>query len=133
MHNHKKTTTPPTDAEIAALNKKKETYQSLTNILFSRRVALFDSNETPPHDMAGTFELTTKMLLSNPDFYSIWNMRKVILIKTHAGLGLSHVVPCKEDRINTDIGGHIRQQELDISSDCIKRNPKSCKSSQIHK
>jgi len=134
MHGHRKTSAAPSDAEIAAVNRKKETYTSLTNILFSRRDEIEHdrrvshiNSQTPSFDMTGTFELTSKMLLSNPDFYSIWNMRKVLLIRIHMDLGLSHIIPSKEDRIKSDIGGVIRQQELDISSDCIKRNPKSCK------
>ena len=37
MHNRKKQVKPPTDAEIAALNKKRLMYDSLVNILFDRR------------------------------------------------------------------------------------------------
>src|SRR5690349_1527593 len=72
MHNRKKSTQPPSEAEVAALKKKAFTYQSLINIIFERR----QQNDKSPE----TFELIGKLLKMNPDFYTLWNYRKEILI-----------------------------------------------------
>lgn len=119
MHGHKKTVGEPSPEELAATKKKKTTYQTMVTILFDRR----DKRDFSPE----TFDLTTKMLLSNPDCYSIWNIRKTILLNNLGSIGLTELVPAKDDRIKADIGAHTRDQELTLSADCIKRNPKSCK------
>jgi hypothetical protein len=69
------------------------------------------------------------MLRNNPDFYTLWNYRREILMSMHADtLGLSIDVP--ENKIPTaagEAGEAVRNEELQLSEDGIRRNPKSCK------
>ena len=73
------------------------------------------------------------MLRLNPDFYSLWNYRKEILISMHgSSLGLSEIVP--EVKIPTEgesascvSAASLAAAELQLSAEGIRKNPKSCK------
>ncbi len=126
MHGRKKSTQPPSQREIDAIKKKISTYQTLVGIAFEKRRS---------GDMsAETLDLTGKLLGSFPDFYSMWNYRREILIHTHAEAlgpvmsvaGVSAVGGRKEDRIPAAVGGEVRDKELALSAECIQKNPKSC-------
>jgi hypothetical protein len=119
MHNRKKLDCPPTEAETAALQKKTQTYASLVSILFDRRKNGDKSAET--------LTLVGKMLGNNPDFYSLYNFRREIIYDMYPQLK-----ECGEG--NKYSGGNadeIRDAEMKLSADGIKRNPKSCKAIHI--
>ena len=87
-----------------------------------------------------TLELTSKMLRNNPDFYTLWNFRREILYYLYpdlqsssppqlSTLALTTVVPtssstaAKSDVYDKSV---LRDGELALSTEGIKRNPKSC-------
>jgi len=152
MHNRKKQVKPLTDNEIANLNKKCMMYQSLVNILFERRD--HHKKEQEEYTME-TLALTKKMLSNNPDFYTLWNFRREILYELYPSLRSSSSLSSsllaastnELDELNlatnttsamlsslstsTSIElihdrNKIRDEELELSTEGIKRNPKSC-------
>jgi hypothetical protein len=153
MHNRKKQVKPLTDNEIANLNKKCMMYQSLVNILFERRD--HHKKEQEEYTME-TLALTKKMLSNNPDFYTLWNFRREILYELYPSLRSSSSSLSASlltastntlDELNlattttsatlsslsasTSIElihdrNKIRDEELELSTEGIKRNPKSC-------
>jgi len=112
MHNRKKSEKPPSEAEVSALTKKCDLYSTLVKEVFDRRSRKDHSDET--------LVLVGKMLKLNPDFYSLWNFRREILITSHPQLNDSNI---KLQHLEAD---SIRDKELKISVDGIQRNPKSC-------
>lgn len=114
MHNRKKLERPPSDAEIAALQKKSQTYASLVQIIFERRVAKDHS--------ADTLQLVGKMLRTNPDFYSLWSFRREVLFSTNPSLSEASF----ESKYTGDNADLIRDEEMNLSTEGIQRNPKSC-------
>jgi hypothetical protein len=115
MHNRKKLDRPPTEAEVAALQKKSQTYASLVGIIFERRRQADRS--------ADTLGLLGKMLRNNPDFYSLWNFRREILQDMHPAL-----VECSRDnKFSAENADQIRDEEMGLSAEGIAKNPKSCK------
>lgn len=115
MHNRKKLERPPTDAEVAALQKKCQTYASLVGICFDRRKAQDHSDDT--------LQLVAKMLKNNPDFYSLWNFRREVLISMNSDLAnASKQTPFVDANASV-----ILEQEMSLSAEAIQRNPKSCK------
>lgn len=120
MHNRKKQVKPLTDNEIATLNKKCMMYESLLNILFERR----DHHKKEQEEYTvETLALTKKMLSNNPDFYTLWNFRREILYELYPSLrslSTSTSIEVIHDR------NKIRDEELELSTEGIKRNPKSC-------
>lgn len=115
MHNRKKLDRPPSDAEIAAVQKKSQTYASLVQIIFERRRANNHSDET--------LQLVGKMLKTNPDFYSLWNFRREVLFSMNSTLNEASF----ESKYAGDNADSIRDQEMSLSTEGIQRNPKSCK------
>lgn len=115
MHNRKKLDRPPSEAEVAALQKKTQTYGSLVSIIFARRKQQENSQDT--------LDLIGKMLRNNPDFYSLWNFRRDILFGMNAGLEESNV----QNKYSGENANAIRDEEMNLSADGIRRNPKSCK------
>ena len=76
MHGRKRPTTKrvPTEAEIAKEKAKVAKYSQLvSSALELRRTATMD---------AKAWELTSVLLKLNPDFYSMWNFRRDILVKS---------------------------------------------------
>ena len=152
MHNRKKQVKPLTENEIANLNKKCMMYESLVNILFDRRD--HHKKEQEEYTME-TLALTKKMLSNNPDFYTLWNFRREILYELYPSLRSSSSLSSsllaastnELDELNlattttsamlsslstsTSIElihdrNKIRDEELELSTEGIKRNPKSC-------
>lgn len=115
MHNRKKLERPPTEAEILALQKKTQTYASLVSIIFQRRKDQDLSKDT--------LDLVGKMLRNNPDFYSLWNFRREILLSMNPTLSECST----ENKYTADNAAAIRDEEMNLSADGIRKNPKSCK------
>lgn len=115
MHNRKKLDRPPSEAEIAALQKKTQTYGSLVSIIFARRKQQDNSQDT--------LDLIGKLLRNNPDFYSLWNFRREVLFNMNPSLQEATA----ENKYSGDNANNIRDEEMNLSADGIRRNPKSCK------
>ena len=116
MHNRKKLLQPLSEDELTSLNKKSLTYVSLVNIIFDRRKKRDYSVET--------FDLVGKLLRNSPDFYTLWNFRREILISMYPTLSDSS----STNKYNEDNAISIYEKEMEISTEGIKKNPKSCKS-----
>lgn len=67
------------------------------------------------------------MLRVNPDFYSLWNFRREILQSIHTSMfEEANASQLTNTRcISTDVGGAVRDAELSLTVDCIRKNPKS--------
>ena len=112
MHGRKKVTV--SDAEKALLREKANTYSALLNVITQKRKASDFSLES--------LKLTEKVLKVNPDFYSLWNYRRKILIHLNEFIRNwdgNNKIPVAE-------GHSVVESELKISEEGIKRNPKSC-------
>lgn len=105
MHNRKKTV-PLNEFETSVLKKKCESYKSLVDNIFLRRLNNDNSRQT--------LDAVAKMLRNNPDFYTLWNMRREIILATIPSMSKSEC----------DL---VQHEELQLSADGILRNPKSCK------
>lgn len=117
MHGRKKSLVPPSQTEIDAIKRKMGIFTSLVDVIFERKATNNFSEET--------LGLTSKLLASFPDFYSMWNFRREILISLHnKSIGMSNN---PTELIPKSLGQSLRDEELALSSECIKKNPKSCK------
>lgn len=110
MHNRAKLKQPPSEAEIRKVNQKAKMYQDLIETIFARKNAGDKSKET--------FDLVGNLLRINPDFYTLWNFRKELLLLP------SLLEPTRLTGASNDV---IRDEELNLSTEGIKKNPKSCK------
>jgi geranylgeranyl transferase type-2 subunit alpha len=118
MHGRKRETEPPSIEVVAALKKKSDTYNSLVNIVFDRRKSNDHSIET--------LSLCGKMLKNNPDFSTLWNFRREILLTMYSNsIHLLKDIDINYVKISDEIGSKIRDEELNLSAEGIKRNPKS--------
>ena len=114
MHGRKKTSTVASDAEVAAIQRKAESLSETVQKFFELKKK-GDKTDT-------TLEFTSKLLRINPDFYSVWNYRKEILIFNNASLSVT-----AEHKSQLIVDNDLREKELKLSEDCIKKSPKSCK------
>jgi geranylgeranyl transferase type-2 subunit alpha len=112
MHNRKKPERQPTEAEQQALKDKAHVYKSLVSILWEKRKQHDHSLET--------LAVLSKLLTSNPDFYSLWNFRREVLVTLYPGLQAF----LSDGKIKNS---EARDVELNITAMAIRRNPKSCK------
>lgn len=112
MHNRKKPEREPTEAETAALREKSKVYKSLVTILWEKR-------RVKDHSV-DTMTVLNKLLVSNPDFYSLWNFRREMLFTFLPDLAL---LSPGQKLDNPE----MRETELTITASAIRRNPKSCK------
>lgn len=113
MHNRKKTGQPPTELEIDTRKKKLKGYVSLSAAIFDKRKN-FEFTDV-------ALQLTSEMIKANPDYYTIWNYRKEILLGFHKDL--FNVDPA--EKISAEVGGTLRDSELSLTAQAITKNPKS--------
>ena len=118
MHGRKKLDKPQSESELSNLHRKTDLYSKTVISVLAR----IKSNDFS----LDSFELAAKVLKSNPDFYSVWNFRKEILISMLPELSTSVV-----DRHQRLTNVEIRDAELKLSEDCIRKNPKSCTLSKL--
>lgn len=111
MHNRKKPGAPPSEAEVNALKEKTTKYKALVDMILLKRINGDKSTET--------LVLVGKLVQINPDFYSLWNMRRDILFSLYPVL----IEASPENRFGNTT---VRDTELSISADGIRRNPKAC-------
>jgi geranylgeranyl transferase type-2 subunit alpha len=113
MHGRKKTLTVASDAELAAIQRKADSLSATVQTFFDLK------KKGDKTDVA--LEFTGKLLKINPDFYSVWNYRKEILVFNNAAL----LAPA-EDKSQLIVDNDLREKELKLSEDCITKSPKSC-------
>lgn len=111
MHNRKKPVVPPSEAEVNAMREKTAMYKSLVQVVLTKKMQKDMSLET--------LSLVGKLLKLNPDFYSLWNMRREILFFHYPDL----VTASPSNKFDLP---DIRDVELQVSADGIRKNPKSC-------
>lgn len=115
MHGRKKSDVK-SQAEQDHTLKKVKIFSSTIQLLFVKRKQGDTSIET--------LDLISKLLLSNPDVYTVWNYRREILIMLYErSFNLSMT---SETKVSHDVGSKVRDEELKLTEECIKRNPKSC-------
>lgn len=114
MHNKKKLDLPRSQAELDAVAKKVISYSSLASEVMRRKIARDLSSDA--------LDLTGNLLKLNPDFQSIWNYRRFILLNLHGHIGITDSVPIVPiDSVDANI---LRESELSISTAGIKKNSK---------
>ena len=128
-----------TAEELEAIRIKTLKYSKLSNI------GLQYSNDNIYNDEA--FAVCTSLLKINPDFYTMWNFRRRILINKYSELGLSNNSGDgsgnnnnnnDDDNDDNDISSSgnnkipsseqadtLLQQEYKLTQSCISKNPKS--------
>ena len=110
------------DTEIAAakeaLQVKAKMYGDLTSLVRKLR----QSGDHSPKAL----DLTTKLLRINPDYYTLWNYRREILLGQHGeSMGLIAAYDSSSSKISEEIGGSLRDAELQLSKEAILKNPKA--------
>mmetsp|Transcript_9046 Transcript_9046/g.30836 ORF Transcript_9046/g.30836 Transcript_9046/m.30836 type:complete len:338 (+) Transcript_9046:87-1100(+) len=120
MHNRKKADRPPTDEEVEAQQRKVKAYRQLTGACFQRRA---ESDVSPE-----SLQLTARVLSVNPDCYSLWNWRRELLYGLYPselqGVPM-HGVNESGPMVPSSVGAAIRDVELRLSADALRKNPKS--------
>lgn len=108
MHGRLKVKTSREQEEERKIQEREKAYhlKALTEKLFDLRPQMKASA-----DLAEFFQLTTELLLINPDFYTVWNIRKETLLE------------CVER--NGERANEMLKNELPFTLDCLKKNEKS--------
>lgn len=115
MHGRKKRIL--SEAEKSVLTQKADAYTGIVSVIFERKRACDYSLDS--------LKLTEKMLKNNPDFYTLWNFRKEILINLYGeSTGLCTDIPL--NKIPSSVGKDICDAELRLSTEGIAKNCKSC-------
>lgn len=106
MHGRLKVKTSEEQAESKRREQqeKLKVYLAVTSKVFAKR-------EAKEYDDEG-LELTARILEKNPDFYTLWNYRREILLSL-------------KDTKNEDEIKKLFLLELDLTQNCLKVNPKS--------
>jgi geranylgeranyl transferase type-2 subunit alpha len=110
MHNRVKSNVPVSEAEAKALKEKAITYNALVNLVLTKRKQQACDKDT--------LLVISKLSKLNPDFYSLWNFRREILLHQYPSLSQT------DEKLDNQ---ELRAMELDVTTEAIKRNPKSCK------
>ncbi len=134
MHGRKKQSTPTSDVEKDVLQKKATLFQKLSTAILTVRNKL-DSHLKAKHDSFQDCDdnktslnfdelltMSENICKSNPDFYSVWNIRRELLI-------LKHDLPnfmCSKSREDKLVNNDLVQLELDLTAAAIRKNSKSC-------
>lgn len=108
MHGRLKVKTSKEQEEEQKVKEREKAYnfKHLTQNLFNIRPTI---DAVDNHDEF--FKLTAELLLINPDFYTVWNIRREAL--------LAHVEKHPDD------ASTIWKDELSFTIDCLKKNEKS--------
>jgi geranylgeranyl transferase type-2 subunit alpha len=110
MHGRAKLSSPPTAKEIEGDCQKSATYQKLVDVLFFRR---------HNHDYSSeTFDLIAQVLRKNPDFSSLWNFRREIILFQEQEFISSQPLSSQSQH-------ELVEKELALSTNAIEKNPKS--------
>lgn len=108
MHGRLKVKTSKEQEEEQKIKEREKAYnfRHLSQKLFDLRPTIKGSN-----NQEEIFKLTTELLQINPDFYTVWNIRREAL--------LEHIEQHKEEDTN------IWKNELSFTIDCLRKNEKS--------
>ncbi|PRD36713.1 UNVERIFIED_CONTAM: Geranylgeranyl transferase type-2 subunit alpha [Trichonephila clavipes] len=99
-----KTSEEQAEAKRREQQEKLKVYVAVTGKVFAKR-------EAKEYDDEG-LELTARILEKNPDFYTLWNYRREILLSL-------------KDTKNEEELKKLILLELDLTQNCLKMNPKS--------
>lgn len=108
MHGKLKVKTSREQEEERKIKEREKAYhfKDLAEKLFDLRPLLKTAQ-----DLNEYFKLTGELLLINPDFYTVWNIRREALLE------------CSER--DTEQGNEILKNDLSFTLDCLKKNEKS--------
>ena len=127
MHNRKKVDksklVPPTEAELLFEQKKRNAFASTVKTLLQqnkRFVGVSPAANIDQKTVSDALALTGKIIRVNPDFYSLWNFRREMLQYQYPEIARGK-----------SLLNEVRDDELQLSQDGIRRNPKSCKKKPI--
>uniref|UniRef100_A0A6G1SPU9 Geranylgeranyl transferase type-2 subunit alpha n=1 Tax=Aceria tosichella TaxID=561515 RepID=A0A6G1SPU9_9ACAR len=111
MHGRLKIKTTKEQEEERKIKERERAYHfaHLTNKLFDLR-----PQEKTPELLEECFKLTTELLMINPDFCTVWNIRKECILKY-----IEITDPDNPDRCLRSL------DELQFTLDCLKKNEKS--------
>lgn len=114
MHGRLKVKTTKEQEEEQKIKDREKAYhfRHLTDRLFELRASIKTGE-----NLDSIFKLTTELLLLNPDFYTVWNIRKESILK-HVEQQIAQGLT--EDEVDT-----IWKDELNFTIDCLKKNEKS--------
>lgn len=110
MHGRLKVKTTKEQEEDQKIKEREKAYnfRRLTDKLFGIR------HEIKTRDNLGEFfKLSSELLLTNPDFYTVWNIRREALLEN-----LSRQTSDADIKV-------MWKDELEFTVDCLKRNEKS--------
>lgn len=134
MHNRKRSSITP--EMQSKMDRKAEMISDLLSVVLKDSRS---KKDTSPE----LLDRTSKLLMMNPDCYTLWNYRREILIETLAEQGLSNEISPSGIEGETVFSGlstpsgdalyfvseaegkTIREQELLLTQQCIQKNPKS--------
>jgi geranylgeranyl transferase type-2 subunit alpha len=109
MHGRLKIKTSKEQEEERKIKEREKAYhfQHLTKKLFDLR-----PQEKTPEVLDECFKLTNELLMINPDFYTVWNIRKECILKFVELSDQDETIKCLKD-------------ELSFTLSCLKKNEKS--------
>lgn len=108
MHGRLKVKTSKEQEEERKVREREKAYhfEQLTDKIFELRCSIQEGE-----NLKESLKLTDELLLINPDFYTVWNIRKETLLK------------CIE--VNPESKEQILRDDLTFTIDCLKKNEKS--------
>lgn len=125
MHGRLKVKTSKEQEEERKIKEREKAYhfENLKNRLFDLRPQIGNSHED--HDEI--LKLTTELLLINPDFYTVWNIRReTLLAECERNRSTpSTEVEDKDKKGEEEDANQIWQNELLFTKDCLAKNEKS--------
>lgn len=109
MHGRLKVITSKEQEEEQKIKEREKAYhfRHLTEKLFDIRAEIQSADDHEEY-----FKLTSELLLINPDFYTVWNIRREAL--------LAHI-----NRQSEDEALRVCKDELAFTMDCLRKNEKS--------
>lgn len=110
MHGRLKVKTGLEQDEERKIKEREKAYhfKDLSQRLFELRPSIATND-----DLDECFKLSQELLLINPDFYTVWNIRREALLEL-----------CSRDD-NQEQASRALKQELAFTFDCLKKNEKS--------
>jgi hypothetical protein len=154
MHNRKKVDKnqikPLSEQELLENSNKRTVFLKTINDLLKSKKKYFrvpDKELVPNVVVDGHWKnimaITEKIIRSNPDFYSLWNLRREMIYCHFPALTDRRSMPTVTlsttvaDETPNDLSKdnpllNVRNKELALSEDGIRKNPKSCEKNYIY-
>lgn len=108
MHGRLKVKTTEEQEQERNIKEREKAYhfKHLSEKLFALRASIDDGQ-----DLTECFKLSSELLMINPDFYTVWNIRREAILKL-----------IEQDEETSE---QILKEELRFTIDCLKKNEKS--------